>query len=178
MSSAVTPTPAVTADELRFFQSVLERQMARLWGYSTPPKLQAEFVAGRCQQLASGDTHWWCLREDHAENRFVDEVLLIARMALDTRRLIVAADLASDDDAAATVAHDDLIALGWRPAAVRKYGRVALIAAVADLARSPMRGSPPGDGTTENLRSAAIAVATMVICGGIGLACVGIATLV
>ena len=153
-------------DEFTFFLDVLERQRARL---GKPP------VSPAAREGYSGFFHDGVLDDiepvfPRASYRREDECLMIAHMALDTRRMIVAA--AADDSA--TVEHDDLIALGWTQEQVRRFGAVALAAALASVkAEADLAHQRQFSGFAASATSAVL----VACCFTIGLACVGVASL-
>jgi hypothetical protein len=153
--------------ELPFFLAVMERQLARL---QMPALSEAER-----DDFGTWFHKGWLTQPlptfSRGEHLVGSDPWVIAVMAVDTRRMIVAAS-AGDDSA--TVAHDDLIALGWRPELVRRFGAVALAAALASIkAEANVRHQRQFSGF-----NAALAAVVAVLCFGIGVAAVGVASLI
>lgn len=148
----------MTFSETAFVDAVARRQARRISGALDAP-WSAPDARGAEQSLWACDRH-----------RMETEAWVIARMAADTRRMIVA-DSADDS---ATVAHDDLIALGWTQDQVRRFGAVALANALASIrAEADIAHQRQFSGFAASAARAVLAAC----CFTIGLACVGVASL-
>jgi hypothetical protein len=149
----------MTFSETDFVDAVARRQARRLGALDAPWREADAHVRVGVRDL------WPCERA-----AMTTEAWIIARMAADTRRMIVAA--AADDSA--TVEHDDLIALGWTQEQVRRFGAVALAAALASVkAEADLAHQRQFSGFAASATSAVLAAC----CFTIGLACVGVASL-